>query len=152
MTDIALESGAAKVPMSFWIISGLSLLWNCFGGFDYTMTRMRNADYIASAGMNPQDVFAWVDSFPLIAQIAWGLGVWGSVAGSLLLLMRSRHAVTAFIVSLLGAVVSFTYQYTLPAPASLDTTMNKVMPLVIIGVVVFLWWFARRARTQGILR
>ena len=66
-------------------------------GLDYTMTRLRNLDYLSSAG-DPQVLLAWIDGFPLWAQAAWALGVWGSVAGSLLLLLRSRHAVLAFAV------------------------------------------------------
>jgi hypothetical protein len=78
--------------------------------------------------------------------------VWGSVAGSILLLLRSRHAVTAFAVSLVGAVLSFIYQATLDLPPAMDTTMNKVMPLVILGAIVVQWWYARRMRAAGVLR
>ena len=147
MTDIA----SAKAPASFWIISGLSLVWNAFGGFDYTMTRMRNMDYLSQAG-DPQALLAWIDNFPIWAQILWPVGVWGSLLGSVLLLMRSRQAALAFLVSLGGAIGSFAYQFSIKAPAALDTPANKVVPLVIVAVVIFLWWFARRAAQQGILK
>ena len=110
MTDIA----SAKAPTSFWIISGLSLAWNAFGGIDYTMTRMRNLDYLSQAG-DPQVLLAWIDSFPIWAQILWPLGVWGSLLGSVLLLLRSRHAATAFLASLGGAIGSFAYQFSTQA-------------------------------------
>jgi hypothetical protein len=74
------------------------------------------------------------------------------VAGSILLLMRSRHAVTAFVVSLAGALLSFIYQATLDLPPEMDSTMNKVMPLVILGAIVLQWWYARRMRNAGVLR
>lgn len=147
MTDIA----SAKAPTSFWIISGLSLVWNAFGGIDYTMTRMRNLDYLSQAG-DPQVLLTWIDSFPIWAQILWPLGVWGSLLGSVLLLLRSRHAATAFLVSLGGAIGSFAYQFSTQAPAALDTAANKVIPLVIVAIVIFLWWFARRTTVQGILK
>ncbi len=147
MTDIA----SARVPTSFWIISGLSLVWNAFGGIDYTMTRMRNMDYLSQAG-DPQAMLVWIDSFPIWVQILWPVGVWGSLLGSVLLLLRSRHAATAFLVSLAGAAGSFAYQFSAPAPAALDTAANKVIPLVIVAIVIFLWWFARRASAQGILK
>ena len=38
----------SKTPLGFWIISGLSLLWNAFGAFDYTMTQTKNAEYLAA--------------------------------------------------------------------------------------------------------
>jgi hypothetical protein len=152
MTDIAMEPGAAKAPMSFWIVAVLSLVWNGFGATDYTMTRLRNEAWLAASGANPADMLAYIDKFPLLADIGWGLGVWGSFAGSLLLLARSRHAVAAFVVSLVGAVVSFGYQLTTTPPAGFDTPMNKAMPFVILAIVALLWWFARRSLAKGILR
>ncbi len=147
MTDTAVS----KAPISFWIISGLSLLWNAFGGIDYTMTRLRNLDYLSQAG-DPQALLTWIDSFPIWAQVLWPVGVWGSIFGSVLLLLRSRHAATAFLVSLAGAIGSFGYQFASETPAALDTTANQVMPLVILGVVIALWLYARRAAERGVLR
>ena len=141
-----------KPPLSFWVVSILGLIWNAFGGFDYWMTRTRNLDYLAQAG-DPQIVLAWVDSFPLWAQICWGLGVWGSIAGSVLLLLRSRHAVSAFLVSLVAALLSFSYQLLISdVPASLDTTGGKVIPIVILAIVAFLWQFSKREVAKGLLR
>ncbi|WP_296675858.1 hypothetical protein [Novosphingobium sp.] len=142
------ESQTARVPASYWVISVLGALWNSFGAMDYVMTRMRNVDYLKAAG-DPQVILSWIDSFPLWVQAAWGFGVWGSVAGSVLMLLRSRHAATAFLVSLAGAVGSFAYQYT-HTPAALDSTAGKLMPLVICAAVLFLWHYSRKSAAQGI--
>lgn len=146
-----IEPTETKVPVSFWIVSGLSLLWNGFGGYDYFMTRTRNLEYLSQMG-DPKEMLAWIDSFPVWATLAWPIGVWGSVVGSVLLLLRSRHAVTAFVVSLAGAVVSFGAQMIITPPASLDTAMNKVMPVVILAIIYALWWYSRRSAARGILR
>lgn len=140
----------ARTPVSFWVIAGLGALWNAFGAMDYVMTRLRDTDYLKAAG-DPQVILAWIDSFPIWAQAAWGFGVWGSAAGSVLMLLRSRHAATAFAVSLVGALVSFAYQMTNTPPA-LDTVGGKIMTLVILAVIVFLWFYARRSAARGILR
>jgi hypothetical protein len=144
-------SDAAKVPVSFWIVAGLSLVWNSFGGFDYIMSQTRNEAWLSMIG-NYQEVVAWMDGFPLWAEIGYGLGVWGSVAGSLLLLLRSRHAVTAFLVSLIGAAVSFTGQMQNPLPPSLDTGAGAIMPVIVMAVILALWWFARREAAKGTLK
>jgi hypothetical protein len=140
-----------SAPLPFWIISGISLLWNAFGGYDYIMTRQRNAEYLGQMG-NANDILKWIDAFPIWAQVLWPVGVWASVIGSVLLLLRSRHAVAAFLVSLVGAVGSFAAQMMIPVPASLDTTANQIMPFVIVAIIVFLWWYARRSLARGILR
>ncbi len=149
---MATSAPAERAPLGFWIVAGVSLLWNGFGATDYTMSRMGNRVWLAASGADPDAMLAYIDSFPMIADVAWALGVWGSFIGTLLLLARSRHAVLSFMVSLVGAVVSLGYQMTTAAPAGRDTAMNKAIPFVIIGIVAFLWWYSRRAQAQGILR
>jgi hypothetical protein len=147
---------SSRAPWHFWLAGIVSLLWNAFGGYDYTMTQLRDPAYFAQMsgqmGMSPAEMNAFFDSFPTWASALWAVGVWGSVAGSILLLLRSRHAVTAFAVSLVGAVLSFIYQATIDLPPAMDTTMNKVMPIVIVGAIVLQWWYARRMRAAGVLR
>lgn len=156
MTDTVIEADAsaatARAPWHLWVFGGLSLLWNAFGGYDYIMTRLRNLDYLSATG-DPNVMLAYIDAMPLYAQIGWGLGVWGSVAGSVLLLMRSHYAVHAFAASLLGAVLSFAAQYLgPPAPAAMNEGAMKYMPLFIIVLVALQLWYAARQRASGVLR
>ena len=145
----------ARTPAHLWIVGILSLVWNAFGGVDYTMTRLRNTDYLASMmpGIDPQIMLDWVDSFPLWVQFGWGLGVWGGVLGAVMLLMRSRWAVPAFAASVLGAVISLGYQMlAAPPPAGLNEGAGAVMPFVIIAVAAAQLYYAMRQRAKGVLR
>jgi len=143
---------SARVPAHLWIVGILSLLWNCFGAYDYLMTRLRNMDYLSQMG-DPNAMLAWIDSFPLYAQIGWGLGVWGAVAGSILLLMRSRFALYAFALSLVGMGMSFGAQFTVaPPPPEMNAGAMKYMPLVIIAIGLAQAWYAYREVKAGVLR
>lgn len=142
---------ANKAPVSFWIVAGLSLLWNGFGGYDYIMSQTRNEAWLSQMG-DYEEIVAWLDAFPLWAHVGYGFGVWGSVVGSILLLMRSRHAATAFLVSLAGAAVSFSAQLINKVPPSLESGVGKLMPFVILAVIAFLWWYARRQTATGVLK
>jgi len=150
------QAVSARTPVHVWIVGILSLLGGCFGAYDYTMTRMRNTDYIKSAmpGVDPNAALAWVDSMPMYAQIGWGLGVWAGLLGAILLLMRSRWAVWSFGLSLLGAVASLGYQIALapPMPGAGDSAMMKFMPYVIIAICVALFLYARAQAAKGVLR
>ena len=148
------EAQTRTTPIHLWIVGLLSLLWNGFGAYDYFMTRTRNMDYLGSMpGVDPNALLAYIDSFPLYAQIGWGLGVWGAVLGSILLLMRSRWAVAAFGASLLGAVLSLGYQLIgPPGPAGMDEGGAAIMPWVIIAVAVALLYYAIRQKRVGVLR
>jgi len=150
-----MENAIEKTPMHLWIVGGLATLWNAFGSYDYTMTRMRNTDYLASAmpKVDPNATLAWIDGFPLYAQFGWGLGVWGGLIGSVLLLMRSRWAVWALGLSLVGAVLSLGYQIVAAPPlVGAEDPMFKIMPYVIILVAVALFLYARAMEKKGVLR
>ena len=143
-----------RTPMHLWIVGILSLLWNGFGCSDYFMTRTKGAAYIDSMMHTDQGsaIMAYINSFPIWVSAAWGLGVWVGLAGSILLLMRSRHAVTAFAVSMVGAIVGLGWQLLNPSNISeMSEGVNKVMPLVIIAVAVLLFFYARAMARKGVL-
>jgi hypothetical protein len=145
----------SRTPVHLWIVGLLGVLWNGFGAYDYLMTRMRNTDYLASMmpTVDPQATLAWVDAFPIWAQFGWGLGVWGGLAGSVLLLMRHRWAVPALALSLVGAVLGLGYQIAAAPPLpGAEGAMFDVMPWVIIAVALGLFLYARAARKKGVLR
>ena len=142
-----------RAPMHLWIVGILSLLWNCFGGYDYTMSRLRNLDYLASMGGDPNTMLAYIDSMPIWVAFGWGLGVWAALLGSILLLMRSRYAVHAFIASLVGMVLSFGGQYLgPPQPPEMTAGAMKYMPLLIIALGLLQFYYAWRQRANGLLR
>lgn len=129
-------SGNAKLPLHFWIVSGLSLLWNALGAYDYVMTQTRNEAYLA---MFTREQRAHFESFPVWMEAAWAIGIWGAVAGSLLLLLRNRHAVTAFALSLAGLAVSTFWQVAYSAVPL--TTIFTTGTWVMFGLV----WLAAAA-------
>jgi hypothetical protein len=144
---------SARTPVHLWIVGILSLLWNCIGCVDYLMSRMRNTDYLKSMmpDVDPQAMLSYIDGFPIWASIGWGIGVWLGLGGSVLLLMRSRHAVWAFGLSFIGAVLGLGYQLMNPMPG-IEGMMAKAMPIIIIVVALALFLYARAQAAKGVLR
>ncbi len=142
-----------RTPAHLWIVGGLATLWNAFGAYDYLMTRTRNLDYLSQMG-DPNEILGWIDGFPIWAQAGWGLGVWMGVLGSLLLLLRSRWAMHAFGLSLIGMALSFGYQYSgaSPMPGGMDEGAAAYIPLAIIAIGIALFVYARAMVKQGVLR
>jgi hypothetical protein len=139
----------AQAPWHLWAVGIVSLCWNGFGAYDYLMTVTHDANWLANV---PPAAMAIVDAFPAWAVAAWAVGVWVSVFGSLLLLIRSRLAASAFLVSLLGAVVSYAYQATTALPATMSGAAYWIMPAVIVIAIVLQWLYARRMTEAGVLR
>lgn len=147
---MATAARAQSAPAHLWIVGIVSALWNAFGCYDYLMTVTRNDAYLANF---PAGVLAYYDSLPTWLTGFWAIGVWGGLAGSVLLLMRSRHSVLAFGLSLVGAIIGIGYQLVIkPMPANLTQGMMGIMPYVAILVAAFLLWYSRDEDKRGVLR
>lgn len=145
----------ARTPAHLWIVGILSLLWSCFGCYDYVMSNMRNMDYIRNAmpGVDPAVALAWMDAFPIYAKVGWALGVWGGLLGAVLLLIRSRYAVWAFAISMLGIILSIGWQLAAaPALSGADSPMAKIIPFIVIVIGLFLLWYSWTMEKRGVLR
>lgn len=139
-----------RTPTHLWIVGILALIWSALGCFDYLMTVTANETYLAKM---PADQIAYMDSLPKWLTAMWAIGVWGGLVGAALLLMRSRYAVTAFGLSLIGAVVGLGYQlFMTQQPASMKTGAMAVMPWVIILICAFLFWYSWSAQKKALLR
>jgi len=140
-----------KTPWHLWVVGGLSLLWNLFPAVDFTLTNMQN-DFWLSQYNDAQRAFFL--STPTWANLCWALGGFGSLAGSLLLLLRSRHALTAFLVSAAGLAGVTYYQLVLNAD-KLKQLLGDVplyTSVVVWMVLLALIFYARRQIAAGVLR
>lgn len=143
-----------RTPVHLWIVGVLALLWNAMGAYNYLMTRTRDADYLQSMmpNVDPNTVLAWIDGFPLWAQVGWGLGVWMGLLGAVLLLVRSRWALWSFALSLVGIILGIGYQLTASPPPGSAEGMGAMMPYVVIALGVFLLWYSWSMEKKGVLR
>lgn len=135
-----------SAPWHLWLVGGLTLLWNAIGAWSYLITRLGRLE---SVGMTP-DQIAYFESFPAWANAVWALGVWGALLGSVLLLLRSRWAVTAFAVSIIGLIGTTLFEY-LVADVP-DDLSNPVLNLAIWGITLGSLIYALRMRQRGVLR
>lgn len=143
-------NGSMRAPAHLWVVGIVSALWNAFGAFNYFVTQTRNPAFMAQLTDGQREFLetapAWVDA-------SWAFGVWGALAGSLLLLARSRHAVAAFAVSLAGLAVNTASQLTLPTTsAHLDSPGQVALHVAIWAIAIGLLVYAIRMRKRGVLR
>ncbi len=136
----------AKAPWHLWLVGIATLLFNAMGVFSYTMTKLGK---LADLGMTPEQI-AFMDSYPAWASALWAMGVWGAFAGSLFLLLRSKLAVPAMLVALLGLIGTTVYNYGLAdVPASMKA---PALDVAIWGVTLFLLVYSRAMRSAGVLK
>ena len=148
MTTDAMSETPRATPWRFWVVAAASALWNGFGGYDYTMSHLQGAAYYRQMGMTDAQI-AYMASYPTWMDAVWAIGVWGSVLGAILLLLRSKWAFHAFAASFLGALGNLAY--TAMTPGAM-TAMGIVMPAVILLICAALVWYARTVTKRGVLR
>ncbi|MEM8536702.1 MAG: hypothetical protein AAGF56_02455 [Pseudomonadota bacterium] len=141
----------AKAPVHLWIIGVLSLFWNAGGAADHIMTVTDNAAYLAQ---QPAARLSLLAEAPGWFSITWAVGVWFSIIGSALLLLRSRFAGSAFALSLLGLIGSSVYTYGIAGGGSMVAAagvgaivFSVAIPLILVG----LWVYARAMTRRGVL-
>ena len=141
-----------KTPIHLWIVGILSLVWNAGGAIDYVMTRTNVAAYLAE---QPPERLAMLQDAPTWFGFTWALGVWFSIIGSLLLVLRSRFAGSAFALSLIGLIGSSIYTYGIADGASMLAVAGTAAIVFTIGIpaiLVLLWIYARAMTKRGVLR
>jgi hypothetical protein len=140
-----------KTPWHIWVVGGLSLLWNASGAFDYLMAKLEVAAYIEMLSAGEQAYFM---SFPLWVNMSWAVAVWASVAGSILVLMRSKYSVAAFAISLIAMLLNMLYGLVLADVKMFEVVESAALAFTaaIVIIAVLLLHYARRMRDRGVLR
>ena len=129
------DETAAKINWSFWVIGGVTLLYNLAGCGNFIM--QLNPDAVANM---PETIRLFIESRPVWATGAFALAVIGAAVGCGLMLLRKPAAYSVFIVSFAGAVLTLVDTFMRSAP------MNAVIGnLVQLAVTAFLIGYARWA-------
>ena len=138
--------GRGTTPWHLWLVGGFTLLFNAMGIISYVSTKL---GLLGELGMTPPQI-AFMESYPVAATAFWALGVWGAFAGSALLLLRSRHAVAAMALALLGLIGTTVYNYLLlDVP---DIMQAPLLDAAIWAVTLFTLTYARQMKQAGVLR
>lgn len=135
------QQAKTRGPASYWTVTALGLLWNGFGAYLYIVSKIAPEAALADA---PPAMREYVAAMPVWAHLGWSLGIWGSFIGSVLMLLRSRHAVIAFALSFLGAIFSFAGQ-------AVAGVLAPGEPVMILAVIGFLGWYSLRSQQRGLL-
>lgn len=145
----------AATPTSFWIVAVLSLIWNAIGANDYLQVHLQNRAYLdrmaQGMGATADQLMAHYAASPWWLDAFWALGVWGSVAGSLLLLLRSRHAMAAFLVSLVGLIVVSVSGFLEPLPGQPNIAFVVIFTAILFAVILGLIAYSRRMIVRRVI-
>ncbi|MET0375768.1 MAG: hypothetical protein ABW128_16115 [Rhizorhabdus sp.] len=126
------------VPIWYWIVSAILLIWNMIGcGACYGQMAM-SAERIAALPEGQRD--AWI-AMPKPAKVAYIVAVSAGLLGAIALLLRSVAAGPLFIASLIGVIVQFGWFFIVYKGMSRLGASSAAFPgfiaLVAIGQIAF---------------
>lgn len=134
----------------FWSIAIFGLVWNIFGVFQFVNSFAGSTAGLMSKGMTSEQANLYFN-LPSWMTVAFAVGVFGGVAGSILLLLRSRYAFPIFAVSLLAYLVLFAGDITEGVFAAFGSSQVAILTFVVLVAAVLLV-LAWHQRASGKLR
>lgn len=142
---------ASRAPWHLWVVGAAAFLWNGYACYDYVMTQTGGADYLRAYGLTEAQIQHFT-AMPAWATALWAIGVWGGALGGLLLLLRRKWALWAFVASLAAFALSLVYSYVLSDAAEIIGPQMTALNVAIGAACVFFVWYAWYAAKRGVLR
>jgi len=140
------QNPKSAVPVWYWFIAGVGLLWNLLGCAFFAMELFAQEAMMESM-TEPQK--AWARSIPGWIYFVYGLAVSTGVAGSVGLLLRKGWTIPLFAICLAAVIVQMVYTMLIAGGLQAVGKSGLVMPALVIGIAALLLWFSWFARSRG---
>lgn len=138
-----------KTPLWLLIVAALGIAWNVFGTVQFVGTVNHTPESLMMGGMTSGQAQVYF-GLPAWTKVAFATGVFGGVAGAVLLALRRRPAVAVLLVSLVAYVALWFGDMAYGVFAVLPNQMAILSMVVAIAVLLF--GIALSARSRGQLR
>jgi small basic protein len=112
------------------------------------MTQTQNEAYM---GQFTAEQLEYFNGFPAWLVFFWALATWGSVLGSILLLLRKKLAAPVFLASFMSMVITAVHNFLLTNGLEVMGTGGAIFSAVIFVVALGLWLYARAMAERGVL-
>ncbi len=134
-----------KIPVWFWIIAGIALLWNVMGLYAFYTDMTITPEKLAAL---PADERGLYENEPLWAKIVFGGAVITGVLGSLGLLLRQGWAKTVLMLSVVFVLAQMAHGFMSNA-YSIMGSGTLIFAIVILVFALLLVWLAGVAKQKG---
>ena len=135
-----------SIPVWFWIIAIVCLIWNLMGVLAFVGQVSMTPEMIEALPEEQRTMYA---PTPAWYKIAFALAVFGATLGCIALLIRKSWAIPLFVISLLGIIAQMYYSFFVSKSLDVYGPGEIIMTVMIIGIGIFLIWFAKMAKSKG---
>tara|TARA_R110000850_G_scaffold131727_3_gene252622 strand:+ start:1833 stop:2264 length:432 start_codon:yes stop_codon:yes gene_type:complete len=142
-------SDQAKVPIWFWIVGVIALLWNGIGVLAYLQQVMMSAEEFAALPEVQQNLLS---TQPVWVTAAFAIAVFAGLVASICWLLKKRIAVRLFLLSLLAVIVQFSSYFIVDGYREFVSGQGWLMPALILLCAIAFLLIAWQAEKRGFLR
>jgi len=136
-----------KPNTGFWIISVIALLWNLIGVYFWLSEHFLMTEEMKS--MYTPEQLELVNNAPAWGMYVYGIAVFGGVLASILLLMKKKLSVPIFLISLVAILIQMGYWIFGMNAIDAFGPEAIVMPLIVIAIAIFLYFYSKGAKMKG---
>lgn len=136
-----------KPNTGFWIISGIALVWNLIGVYFWLMEHFLMTEEL-KATYTPEQLDL-MNNAPSWGIYVYGAAVFAGVIASILLLLKKKLSVPIFAISLLAILIQMGYWIFGMNAIDAFGPEAIVMPLIVIAIAIFLYFYSKGANQKG---
>ncbi|MGB7394038.1 MAG: hypothetical protein WA913_06565 [Pricia sp.] len=135
-----------KPPTSFWIIAVVALLWNIMGVFQFIGATFMLDTMTEGLPEAETDLFR---NIPTWYTVIFAIAVFAGLLGSITMLLRKKLTVALFGISLVAVLIAQGYWIFGTGAMELMGPQFLIMPLIVIAVAIFLYFYSKGADKNG---
>ena len=128
-SDVVDELNKSPIPVWFWVVSILALLWFLMDMSAFVMRVFMLDKMLSDMPENQRILYL---NMPSWVNMIFALEVFGGLIGCIGLILKKRWALLLFIISIVGVLMQTFYVYFLSEAVSLMGAPAIVMPLIAI--------------------
>ncbi len=140
------EPTRVKPSSAFWVIAIIALLWNLSGLFAFFSEVFITEEALSSLTDAQRQLY---ESTPVWLKVFYGIAVFGGTLGCIVLLLRKKLSIQLFTISLIAIIIQMSYSLFMTNAIEVYGIVSAIMPMVVIGIGVFLVWYSRRSKNMG---
>ncbi len=135
-----------KPPKSFWVIGVLALLWNLMGISQFFLATFMLDAMVENLTEVQADMY---QAIPMWYTIIFAIAVFSGVLGCITMLLRKNITIALFGISLLAVLVAQGYWILGTEIMEVMGTSSVIMPLIVIVISIFLYFYNKGAAKNG---
>ncbi len=131
---------------TFWVIAFIALVWNLIGLSIFVMQMQLTPEMVAAMPAPQREVYA---ATPAWINVTFGIAVITGVLAAICLMLKRRWAVPLFLISALAIAVQLLGAYALTPVWRVSGAAGLALPVMLVVIAWYLWWYSRDAAAKG---